>query len=68
MTDVACCDFCKSDLGFRVDGGKLYCKSCARENRVKPLSVREYFQARGWLPEQRYKEKESNGISYDTQT
>lgn len=54
MTDIVACDYCQSDLGFMVDGGRVYCKSCKREHKPEPITTKEYMRSRGWLPEQRY--------------
>ncbi len=52
MTDIATCDFCGSDAGFHVDGGKVYCKSCKMEHKADtPQSVREYMTHRDWVPD-----------------
>ncbi len=52
MGDVVLCDHCKSDIGFRVDGGHVYCKNCQGEHKPEPLTTKEYMRSRGWLPEQ----------------
>ena len=51
MTDVVLCDHCKSDFGFRVDGGHIYCKQCGREHQPEPLTTRDFMIHRGWHPE-----------------
>lgn len=55
MSDIALCEHCKSDFGFRVDGGHIYCKQCGQEHQPAVETTREYCRSRGWLPEQRSK-------------